>query len=98
MGAADSAPQLVDLLGRIQLFTGLSPSAHAASTEADPSPGWWQRMIGPGLAIDTRRYFVVCVNSLGSLLQQPPNQLISGFENGSAHQHLKLGHSLSVRG
>jgi len=50
----------------ILLFTGLSPSAHAAATEADPSPGWWQRMIGPGLAIDTRRYFVLCVNSLGS--------------------------------
>jgi homoserine O-acetyltransferase/O-succinyltransferase len=50
----------------ILLFTGLSPSAHAAATANDPSPGWWQRIIGPGLAIDTRRYFVVCVNSLGS--------------------------------
>jgi homoserine O-acetyltransferase len=50
----------------ILLFTGLSPSAHAASNERDPSPGWWQRMIGPGLAIDTSRYFVICVNSLGS--------------------------------
>jgi len=50
----------------ILLFTGLSPSSHAAATEADASPGWWQRMIGPGLAIDTSRYFVVCVNSLGS--------------------------------
>ena len=50
----------------ILLFTGLSPSSHAAATEADPSPGWWQRMIGPTLAIDTRRYFVLCVNSLGS--------------------------------
>jgi len=50
----------------ILLFTGLSPSAHAAATAADPSPGWWQRMIGPSLAIDTSRYFVMCVNSLGS--------------------------------
>lgn len=50
----------------ILLFTGLSPSAHAAATERDPSPGWWQRMIGPGLALDTDRYFIVCVNSLGS--------------------------------
>jgi homoserine O-acetyltransferase/O-succinyltransferase len=49
----------------ILLFTGLSPSAHAAATPSDPSPGWWQRMIGPGLALDTNRYFVVCVNSLG---------------------------------
>jgi homoserine O-acetyltransferase/O-succinyltransferase len=50
----------------ILLFTGLSPSAHAAATESNPSPGWWQAMIGPSLAIDTNRYFVVCVNSLGS--------------------------------
>jgi homoserine O-acetyltransferase len=50
----------------ILLFTGLSPSAHAASSLDDPSPGWWEKMIGPRKAIDTDRYFVVCVNSLGS--------------------------------
>jgi homoserine O-acetyltransferase/O-succinyltransferase len=48
------------------LFTGLSPSAHAASSPQDPREGWWQRMLGPGLGIDTDRFFVVCVNSLGS--------------------------------
>jgi homoserine O-acetyltransferase len=48
------------------LVTGLSPSAHARSSAADPSPGWWEDMIGPGLAIDTDRFHVVCVNSLGS--------------------------------
>lgn len=48
------------------LFTGLSPSAHAASSGHDPSPGWWEPMIGPGRAIDTDRWFLVCVNSLGS--------------------------------
>jgi homoserine O-acetyltransferase len=50
----------------ILLFTGLSPSAHAASSPADPSEGWWEGMVGPGLAIDSNRFFVVCVNSLGS--------------------------------
>jgi len=48
------------------LFTGLSPSAHAASSERDPSPGWWEFMLGPGKPIDTERFFVICVNSLGS--------------------------------
>lgn len=48
------------------LFTGLSPPAHAASSAEDPREGWWQRMLGPGLAIDTDDLFVVCVNSLGS--------------------------------
>ncbi|HEX4023885.1 MAG TPA: homoserine O-acetyltransferase [Steroidobacteraceae bacterium] len=50
----------------ILLFTGMSPSAHAAASEHDPAPGWWQRMLGPGLALDSDRYFIVCVNSLGS--------------------------------
>jgi homoserine O-acetyltransferase len=48
------------------LFTGLSPSAHAASSAADPSPGWWEKMVGKAKAIDADRYFVICVNSLGS--------------------------------
>lgn len=48
------------------LFTGLSPSAHAAASTGDASEGWWQRMVGPGLAIDTDQFFVICVNSLGS--------------------------------
>lgn len=50
----------------VLIFTGLSPPAHAASSPADPSPGWWDTMIGPGLAIDTGRWFVIVVNSLGS--------------------------------
>src|SRR3954462_9239545 len=50
----------------ILIFTGLSPSAHAASSTEDPSPGWWEDMIGPGRPIDTSKFFVICVNSLGS--------------------------------
>ena len=50
----------------ILLFTGLSPSAHAASSEEDPSTGWWEQMVGDSKPIDTTKYFVICVNSLGS--------------------------------
>ncbi|MBK6596494.1 MAG: homoserine O-acetyltransferase [Proteobacteria bacterium] len=50
----------------ILLFTGLSPSAHAASNSDDPSPGWWEGMVGAGRALDTDHWFVICVNSLGS--------------------------------
>jgi homoserine O-acetyltransferase len=48
------------------LFTGLSPSAHAASSPADPKPGWWESMIGAGKPIDTDRFYVLCINSIGS--------------------------------
>jgi homoserine O-acetyltransferase/O-succinyltransferase len=50
----------------VLLFTGLSPSAHAACSPTDPSSGWWEDMVGPGKPFDTQRYFVICVNSLGS--------------------------------
>ena len=50
----------------ILILTGLSPSAHAASNALDPTPGWWQEMLGPGRHIDTTRWFVICVNTLGS--------------------------------
>ena len=50
----------------IFILTGLSPGAHAASNAEDPSPGWWEEMIGPGKHIDTNRWFVICANSLGS--------------------------------
>jgi len=50
----------------ILIFTGMSPSAHATSSPDDPSPGWWEEIVGPSRPIDTRRFFVVCINSLGS--------------------------------
>ncbi len=50
----------------ILLFTGLSPSAHAASSVENPASGWWEDMIGPGLPLNTNDFFVICINSLGS--------------------------------
>lgn len=49
----------------ILLHTGLSASSHAHSTELNPQPGWWERFIGPGGALDTDKYFVICTNVLG---------------------------------
>jgi homoserine O-acetyltransferase len=45
----------------------LSGDAHAAfSHEEDPSYiGWWDTFIGPGKALDTDRYFVICSNVIG---------------------------------
>jgi homoserine O-acetyltransferase len=31
-------------------------------------PGWWQVMVGPGLPIDTERYFVISANVLGGCM------------------------------
>jgi homoserine O-acetyltransferase/O-succinyltransferase len=50
----------------ILIVTGLSPDAHVASHADNPEPGWWEAMLGPEKPIDTDRWFVICVNSLGS--------------------------------
>lgn len=68
----------------ILLFTGLSPSAHAASSEADPSTGWWEQMVGDSKPIDTTKYFVICVNSLGSCFGSTGPTSINP-ENGEAY-------------
>jgi len=43
----------------------LSGDSHAASHGEGDDAGWWELLIGPGKAIDTDRFFVVCSNVLG---------------------------------
>ncbi len=44
-------------------FTG---DAHAAGfSEEDGQLGWWDNMVGPGKAMDTNKFFVICSNVLG---------------------------------
>ena len=45
-------------------WTGDSHAAGSAQ-EGQPTPGWWDGLVGSGCAIDTDKYFVVCTNSLG---------------------------------
>ena len=51
----------------ILLLHGFTGNSHASSSSEDGycSPGWWEGLIGPGLPLDTNRYFVVCPNVLG---------------------------------
>jgi len=43
----------------------LSGDSHVAQHDEADDPGWWDIVVGPGKAIDTRRYFVICANLLG---------------------------------
>lgn len=56
-----------DRSNAVLLLHGFSGDSHAAgpAQAGHPTPGWWDGLIGPGLAIDTDRFFVVCPNVLG---------------------------------
>lgn len=54
-----------DKSNAILLHTGLSASSHAHSTSSNPKRGWWEKFIGPGLPLDTDKYYVICTNVLG---------------------------------
>lgn len=65
-----------DRSNAIVIFHALSGSHHAAGInteipevgdlwQPELHQGWWEDMIGPGKAIDTDRFFVICPNYLG---------------------------------
>jgi homoserine O-acetyltransferase len=50
----------------ILVLPSFSHSSHAASNRDDARPGWWENMIGPGKAINTSYFLVICPSVLGS--------------------------------
>lgn len=59
----------------VLVLHALSGDAHVAGWDAEArrrgrpwrarKPGWWDAVVGPGKALDTRRFFVICSNVLG---------------------------------
>ena len=65
-----------DRSNAVVLFHALSGSQHAAGSNSDVRgldgrwteelhTGWWDGFIGPGRALDTNKYFIICANYLG---------------------------------
>ncbi len=57
-----------DRANALLICHALSGDSHVAAgpdKRGVDRPGWWEVMVGPGEAIDTNRYFVICANVLG---------------------------------
>ncbi len=65
-----------DRSNAVLVFHAMTGSQHAAGRNpavpglrvhwnAECQEGWWDRFIGPGRALNTRKYFVICANFLG---------------------------------
>ena len=51
----------------IMIYHALTGDAHAAGYhKGEKKPGWWDKMVGPGKAFDTDKYYIICSNVLGS--------------------------------
>ena len=57
-------PELDNVVFICHALTGDAHVAGMRPGETRPS-GWWEGMVGPGRAIDTNRYHVICANVLG---------------------------------
>src|SRR5882762_3916137 len=71
LGEFDSAAVHCEIIGPrgapvIAVLGGISASRHVTSSASNPSPGWWEDVVGPGRAIDTRRFRVLGIDYVTS--------------------------------
>lgn len=78
----------------VLVLHALTGDSHATgpASEAHPTEGWWREIIGPGLAIDTDKYFVVAPNILGGCqgTTGPSSLDASGREYGPLFPYLTI--------
>ncbi len=83
-----------DRSNALLLLHALSGDSHVSgnSSSAHPTSGWWNELVGPGLAIDTNKYFVVAPNVLGGCQGStgPSSLDKKGKELGSRFPYLTI--------
>ena len=50
----------------VLIHHAFSTHSHVSSHAQNKNNGWWENMVGDGFHIDTSKYFVICINNLGS--------------------------------
>ncbi len=83
-----------DSSNAVLVLHALTGDSHAVgkSSKEHPTEGWWSELIGPGLAIDTNKYFVVAPNILGGCQGStgPSSLDKTGREYGSRFPYLTI--------
>lgn len=64
----------------IAVLGGISASRHVASSACDPSPGWWEDVVGAGKAIDTRQFRVIGIDYVANETSPTPVTTIDQAE------------------
>lgn len=84
----------------VLVLHALTGDSHAAGPRGPghPTPGWWDPLIGPGRAIDTRRWCVVVPNALGGCqgTTGPASPAPDGRSWGSRFPFLTLRDQVAV--
>lgn len=63
----------------VVVLGGISATRHVTATASDPRDGWWQAVVGPGAAIDTR-----AVRVLGIDWCAPATGIVTTFDQANA--------------
>jgi homoserine O-acetyltransferase len=78
----------------VLVLHALTGDSHATgpASKAHPTEGWWSKIIGPGLAIDTDKFFVVAPNMLGGCQGStgPASLDVTGREHGALFPYLTI--------
>ena len=86
----------------ILICAPLTADAHAAGYHSitDKVPGWWEPIIGPGKAIDTNKFCVICSNNLGGCKGTTGPASINpqtGNPYGSQFPHISIDDMVQVQ-
>lgn len=83
-----------DASNAVLILHALTGDSHVtgAAGPGHHTSGWWSTMVGPGLAIDTDRWFVLCPNVLGGCqgTTGPSSPAPDGQEWGSRFPYLTI--------
>jgi homoserine O-acetyltransferase len=79
----------------------ISGDSHVARHDPEDDPGWWDVVVGPGKAIDTNRFFVICPNVLGGCRGSTgPGSInpATGLPYGRDFPTITIGDMVNVQG